>query len=126
MPNASNLGMKWVWSGLAALALSLTVLQAVPVRAQETPDQFNDANAENRRHSEAENQLRNQAHDLRNDKAKALLHCQGAGSASAQGACTNNTEIEMRQRGLGLNNQVIQEQNTHNQILKGIGVHRVP
>jgi hypothetical protein len=111
---------------LAALLLGFALLQAVPVRAQETPDQFDAANAENRRHSEAQNQLRNQAHDLRNDRAKALLGCQGTGSAAAQNACNSNVEINTRQRDLDLGNQSIQEHNTHNQILKGIGVHRVP
>ena len=111
---------------LARLFVSLALLHAVPVLAQETPDQFDAANAENRRHSETQNQLRNQAHDLRNDQAKALLQCQGAGSAAAQKACAGNADINLRQRGLNLNNQIIQEHNNHNLILKGIGVHRVP
>jgi hypothetical protein len=63
---------------------------------------------------------------LRNERTKALLHCQGAGSASAQTACSNNAEIDMRQRNLDLDNRVIQERNTHNPILKGLGVHRAP
>jgi hypothetical protein len=113
-------------AGAAALLLAVAWLQAVPVRAQETPSQFDAANAENRRHSEAESALRNQAHDLRNDQAKALLQCQGAGSASARNACANNVGIEMRRRGLELDNQAIGERNSHNLILKGIGVHRVP
>jgi len=104
----------------------LGAMIALPAVAQETPDQFNDANMENRRHSVAENELRNREHDLRTDRTKALLHCQGAGSAAAQKACTSNVEIDTRQRNLNLDNQRIQEDNTHNQILKGIGVHRVP
>ena len=115
-----------VGRGLAALLLLPLLLQAAPVWAQETPDQFNAANAENRRHNEAQNQLRNQAHDLRNDRANGLLQCQGAGSAAAQNACANNLDIDLRNRGLDLNNQAIQERNNHNLILKGIGVHRVP
>lgn len=112
----------------AALALLFVSLVSIPAAAlaQESPDQFDAANAENRRHSEALNQLRNQAHDLRSDRAKALLHCQGTGSAAANSACANNVGIEQRQRGMGLDNQIIQERNTHNQIIKGIGVHRVP
>ncbi|MDQ7249492.1 hypothetical protein [Dongia sedimenti] len=116
----------WMGSGAAALLLSLALLHAVPAGAQETPEQFDAANAENRRHSEAQNQLRNQAHDLRTDRGNALLQCQGAGSAAAQGACSSNVEINTRQRDLDLNNQFIRERNSHNQILKGIGVHRVP
>ena len=112
----------WVGAGFAALALALSQ----SVSAQETPDQFDAANAENRRHSAAENQLRNQAHTLRTDQSKALLQCQGAGSAAAQKACSNNVGIDLRQRGLDLNNQIIRERNTHDLILKGIGVHRVP
>jgi hypothetical protein len=108
------------------LALAVGVLHGWPAVAQETPDQFDAANAENRRHSEAENALRGQAHDLRNDQTQGALHCQGAGSASAQQACQNNLGIEMRQRGLDLSNQSIQERNNHNLILKGIGVHRAP
>ena len=110
----------------AALLMVLPLLLAFPAEAQETPDQFNAANAENRRHNEAQNQLRNQAHDLRNDRAKGLLQCQGAGSAAAQKACAGNLDLNLRQRGLDLNNRAIQEKNNHNLILKGIGVHRVP
>ena len=113
--------------GVALVALLLPLLlQAAPAWAQETPDQFNAANAENRRHNEVQNQLRNRAHDLRNDRANGLLQCQGAGSAAAQNACTNNLDIDLRNRGLDLNYQAIQERNNHNLILKGIGVHRVP
>src|ERR1700754_3801800 len=54
--------------GLAALFASLALLHAVPVLAQETPDQFDAANAENRRHTQQQNQFRNQAHDLRTDR----------------------------------------------------------
>lgn len=114
-----------VGRGLAAL-LMLPLSLSAPAWAQETPDQFNAANAENRRHNEAQNQLRNQAHDLRNDRAKGLLQCQGVGSAAAQKACSNNLDLNLRQRGLDLNNRAIQEQNNHNLILKGIGVHRAP
>jgi hypothetical protein len=117
---------KGISHGFAGLFLALALLHATPVTAQETPDQFDAANAENRRYSEAQNQLRNQAHEIRNDRAKGLLHCQGAGSAAAQNACASNVGIDIRQRGLGLNNQIIQERNNHNLILKGIGVHRLP
>jgi len=123
MANASKGGIGRYVTGLF---VSLALLHAVPALAQETPDQFDAANAENRRHNEAQNQLRNQAHDLRNDQAKALLQCQGTGSAAAQKACAGNVGINLRQRGLDLNNQSIQERNNHNLILKGIGVHRVP
>lgn len=112
-----------VGSGLAALLL---LLAALPALAQETPDQFDAANAEARRHSEAQNELRNDAHTLRTDQGKALLTCQGAGSAAAQKACANNVGIDTRQRRYQLDNQVIQERDNHIQILKGIGVHRVP
>jgi hypothetical protein len=113
-------------AGIASLFLALALLHAIPAIAQETPDQFDAANAENRRHSEAQNQLRNQAHDLRKQRADALLGCQGAGSAGAKSACESNVEINTRQHDLNLNNQSIQERNSHNQILKGIGVHSVP
>jgi hypothetical protein len=110
----------------AALLIALPLLHAVPALAQETPHQFDAANAEARRYNEIQNQLRNQAHDLRNDRAKGLLQCQGAGSAAAQNACANNLDTSLRQRSLDLANQRIQQQNGHNLILKGIGVHRVP
>jgi hypothetical protein len=113
-------------AGLAALLIALPLLQVIPASAQETPDQFNAANAETRRHQEVQNQLRNQAHDLRNDRANGLLQCQGAGSAAAQSACANNLDLQLRRRGLDLNNQIIQERDNHNLILKGTGVHRVP
>jgi len=110
----------------ARIVAALLLLVGVPALAQETPEQFDAANAENRRHSEAENQLRNQALELRNDRAKALLQCQGAGSAAARKACAGNVDINLRPRGLDLNNQGIRAQDNHNLILKGIGVHRVP
>ena len=122
MANASARG----FGRLAALLIALPLLQAVPALAQETPDQFNAANAETRRYQEIRNQFRNQAHDLRKDRDTGLLQCQGAGSAAAESACANNLDINLRQRGLNLNNQVIQERDNHNLILKGIGVHRVP
>jgi hypothetical protein len=124
MANAGGKG--WIGGSLAGLALALVLLPAVPAAAQETPDQFDAANAENRRHSEALNQLRNQAHDLRNDRAKALLQCQGAGTAAARNACASNVEIDLRRRDLDLGNRLLQERNSHDLILKGIGVHRVP
>jgi hypothetical protein len=108
------------------ILVALAQLYPLAASAQETPDQFNAANAENQRFYEAQNKLRNQAHDLRNDRARGLLQCQGAGSGAAQNACANNLDIDLRQRGLDLNNQRIQEQNNHSLILKGIGVHRVP
>src|SRR4051794_32887134 len=87
---------------LAGLLMVLPVVFSLSASAQETPDQFNAANAENRRFYEAQNKLRNQAHDLRNDRARGLLQCQGAGSASARNACANNLDIDLRQRGLDL------------------------
>jgi len=115
-----------VLAGLLMLSVVLPVAFSRLASAQETPDQFNAANAENQRFTEAQNKLRNQAHDLRNNRARGLLQCQGAGSAAAQNACASNLDIDLRQRGLDLSNQRIQEQNNHNLILKGIGVHRVP
>jgi hypothetical protein len=109
-----------------ALLIALPLLAAGAALAQETPDQFNAANAENRRYNEIQNQLRNSAHDLRNDRATGLLQCQGAGSAAAQNACANNLDTTLRRRGLDLDNRQIQQRNDHNLILKGIGVHRVP
>ena len=126
MANARRGGKGWIGRGMAGPFMALALLHGVPALAQETPEQFDSANAENRRYSEAQSQRRNQAHDLRTDRDRALLGCQGAGSAAAQSACSSNVEIDLRQRGLGLHNQVIQEHNNHNQILKGIGVHRVP
>jgi hypothetical protein len=123
MAKANDRGKAPVLSGLLT---ALVLLSAVPAWAQETPDQFDAANAEQRRHTEAQNQLRNQAHDLRNDQERALLGCQGAGSAAAQSACNNNLGVNMNQRNLDLRNRIIQEHNSHTQILQGLGVHRVP
>jgi hypothetical protein len=124
MRKAAGSSKVWIGAGLAGLILALA--HAVPALAQETPDQFDAANAENRRHSAVENQLRGQAHDLRTDRMRALQTCAGAGSPAAQKACTSNVEIDQRQRGLMLDNKAIEERNTHDLILKGIGVHRVP
>jgi flavoprotein len=111
---------------IGRVLVALALLSPLAASAQETPDQFNAANAESRRYNEVQNQLRNQAHDLRNDRANGLLQCQGTGSAAAQNACANNLDTNLRRRGLDLNNQRIQQQNDHSLILKGIGVHRVP
>ena len=112
--------------GLAGLLLVLTALYAGAALAQETPDQFNKANAEARRHSQVQQDLRNRAHQDRLDENNARLSCQGSGSAAAMSACNSNVGIDMRQRGLDLSNQIIDERNNHTQILQGMGVHRVP
>jgi len=122
MGKTSVLRKTGMGGGIAALFMLLPAVAA----AQETLDQFDAANAEARRHSEAQNDLNDQAHDLRIDQNKALLTCQGAASAAAAKACAGNVEIEMRQKRLDLDNQAIRERNNHTQILKGIGVHRVP
>ena len=112
--------------GLAGLLLALSALTSGAALAQETHDQFDKANAEDRRHSQVQQDLRNRTHQNRLDENNARVTCQGAGSAAAQGACNSNVDIDMRNRGLDLNNQVLTERNSHNQILQGIGVHRVP
>ncbi len=109
-----------------AAVAALALLCALPAVAQETPAQFDAANAEARRYSEVQNQLRNQAQELRNERARGLLQCQGAGTTAARNACAGNLDLNLRRRGLDLNNQAIQQRNSHNLILKGTGVHRVP
>jgi len=110
--------------GWGALVL-LTALSVAPAvgQAQETIDQYNAANAEQRRYSDVQNGLNNQALQQQKDQQRQLLGCQGAG---APGACVNDTNITAEQRALRLNNQSIQERNTHILILQSIGVHRVP
>ena len=98
----------------------------IPRVSGETIDQFNAANAESRRYAETQSQLRNDALILRNDRARALLTCQGAGSAAAAGACDSNAAIAARQRGLQLDNKALGARDTHSLILQGIGVHSVP
>ena len=110
---------------VAAVLIALP-LWCAPALAQETPSQFNAANAENRRHNEVQNQLRNDAHGLRNDQVRGVLQCQGAGSAAARQACVNTLDTNLRRRSLDLDNRRLQQQNSHSLILKGIGVHRVP
>jgi len=104
---------------LLMLALALASARPAPAAAQETIDQFNAANAENRRHTAAENQLRNDALQLRQDQARGLLNCQGTGAVAA---CQNNLQLQTQQRSLQLNNQVRQERDAHRQNLQGIGV----
>jgi hypothetical protein len=108
-------------STLPILVVAFVTL-ATNAGAQETIDQFNAANAENRRHSAAESQLRNDALQLHQDQGRGLLNCQGAGSAGAIGACQGNVQIQTQQRGLMLDNRVQQERNAHRQNLQGIGV----
>jgi hypothetical protein len=95
------------------------VAVASAARAQETIDQFNAANAENRRHSAAQSQLRNDALQLHQDHGRALLSCQGAGAVAA---CQGNVQSETQQRGLMLDNRIQQERDAHRQKLQGIGV----
>jgi hypothetical protein len=105
--------------------LPILVVAGLPVSgvwAQETIDQFNAANAENRRHSDAQSQLRNDGLQLRQDQARGLLSCQGAGSAAATGACQGNVQLQTQQRGLLLDNRTQQERGAHHQTLQGIGV----
>jgi len=84
--------------------------------AQETIDQFNAANAENRRHTAAEIELRNNALQVRQDQARDVLNCRGVAT------CQNNLQLQTQQRGLMLNNQIRQERDTHRSNLQGIGV----
>jgi Skp family chaperone for outer membrane proteins len=108
-------------TALPILFLAFVTL-ATTAGAQETIDQFNAANAENRRHSATQGQLRNDALQLHQDQGRGLLNCQGAGSAGAIGACQGNVQIQTQQRGLMLDNRIQQERNAHRQNLKGIGV----
>jgi len=105
------------------MAVATILLSPLPALAQETIDQFNAANAENRRHSAAENQLRNDAQQLRKDETQGLVGCQGAGSSAAVNACGNNVELGIQRRSIMLNNQALQEQNAHANTLRGIGVN---
>lgn len=106
--------------------LVLAGLGFVPcAAAQETVDQFNAANAENRRHSAAESQLRNDALQLRQGQARGLLNCQGAGTPAGIGACQGNVQLQNQQRGLLLDNRLQQERDLHRQNLQGIGVSPV-
>jgi hypothetical protein len=103
--------------------LPFLIAAGLPVSAawaQETIDQFNAANAENRRHSAAQSQLRNDDLQLRQDQARGLLSCQGGGSAAA--ACQGNVRLQTQQRGLMLDNRTQQERDAHHQTLQGIGV----
>jgi hypothetical protein len=106
----------------ALLVLTAFMSLASLAEAQETIDQFNASNAENRRHSAAQSQLRNDALRLRQDQARGLLSCQGAGSSAAIGACQGNVQIQTGQRGLMLDNRIQQERDAHRRNLQGIGV----
>lgn len=88
--------------------------------AQETIEQFNAANAENRRHMAAETQLRNEARQLRSDQLQGLVACQGAGVAAA---CRNGLEQHIQQRGLMLDNRARNERDAHRANLQTIGVN---
>jgi len=103
----------------ALLALCLMLLAGATAQAQETIDQFNAANAENRRHTAAESQLRSDALQLRQDRARGLLNCQGSG---APVACTGMLQRGIQQQQLILRNRAIDENNAHRSTLRGIGV----
>jgi hypothetical protein len=94
-------------------------LLASTAQAQETIDQFNAANAENRRHTAAQSQLRNDALQLRQDQAHGLLTCQGSGAAAA---CAGTLQSGIQQQQLMLHNRALDENNTHRSNLRGIGV----
>jgi hypothetical protein len=112
--------MRWR-STLPILFLTGLILRPA-ASAQETIDQFNAANAENRRHTAAESQLRNDALQLRQDQARGLLNCQGAGPSAPVGACQGNLQLRSQRRGLMLDNRVQRENDAHRSTLKGIGV----
>jgi hypothetical protein len=111
-----GLALPGLWTGPA-------YSQQTPSFGQETLDQFNAANAENRRYSEVQNQLRNQALRLQQERDNAVVGCQGIGSAGGQSACRNNVQIQIQQRNLMLDNRALQQRNTHQTILNGIGVN---
>ena len=98
------------------------LVAAPAVQAQETIDQFNAANAENRRHTAAESQLRNDALQLRQDQARGLLNCQGIASAHGASACAGNVQLQTQQRSLMLDNRARQELDAHQSTLRSIGV----
>jgi hypothetical protein len=108
---------------LAALSAVVLVAGALPAAAQETVGQFNATNAENRRHSAAQDQLSNDAQQLQRDESRGLIGCQGAGSSAAANACGNTVELGIQRRGIMLNNQALQEQNAHANALRTIGVN---
>jgi hypothetical protein len=108
---------------LALLLVPVLGATMVAAQAQETIGQFNAANAENRRHTDAQNQLRNDALQLRQSQARGLLNCQGVGSATGAGACAGNVQLQTQQRGLQLNNRAQQELDAHRSNLNAIGVH---
>jgi hypothetical protein len=109
---------------VASLVLSVGLLPAaLGAASAQTIDQFNAANAENRRHTAAETQLRNQATQLRQDQARGLIACQGAGSAAASGACAGVLQRGLQRRAFDLDNRALDEQNTHTNTLRSIGVN---
>jgi hypothetical protein len=110
------------WRSILPILILTGLSLASAAEAQETIDQFNAANAENRRNSAAESQQRNDALQLGQDQGRGLLSCQGAGSAAATGACQGNVQIQTQQRGLLLDNRAQQLRDSHRQNLQGIGV----
>lgn len=123
---AQQSGTRWTRaaSGLAVLPILAALSGApVPAEAQETIQQFNAANAEQRRYADVQNQLNNQALQLRQDHQQQLLGCQGAG---APAACANTANIAAERQRLELDNMATQARDQHRQILMGIGVRPVP
>jgi len=113
--------MKTALRGLCFILLAGLIFGST-ARAQETIDQFNAANAENRRHTATQNELRNDALRLRQDQTRGLLNCQGTGNAAA---CAGNLQPGTQQQQLMLRNRALDERNTHRSNLHGIGVSPV-
>jgi hypothetical protein len=116
----NHIAKKWpiVRAGLAS-ALVWTVLSAAgPAFAQQTMQQFNDTNAENRRYTDMQNQLRGDLHQQRMDQRNGAIACQSMGAG--QGACQNQLNFNNQQQGLALHGQRLQQRQTHMGVLRGI------
>ena len=94
--------------------------QMIAPITNQTIDQFNAANAENRRFSQVQSGLRNQALQQRKDRAQSELGCAAIGGGAAN-ACSNRLDLQNRQQQLLLHNQALQQLNIHNSIQQGLG-----
>jgi hypothetical protein len=115
-------GMMRARTSIGSILLLWGLALAPAGHAQESIDQFNAANAENRRHTAAQSALGNEALRLQQDQEQGVLGCRSLGSGSAAGACQGNVRRQIGQRSLQLDSRSRQEQDLHRSTLRAIGV----
>ena len=107
-------------AGVAGAAMLLSAASALGQDPAAGIDTYNAINDENRRHTQAEIEIRNQQQQLRNDRRQGLTACQGIAAATGQNACATNLGNRLQQHQTTIDNRIRIENNTHHQVLQGL------